>query len=74
MRHFLCLGLVLLLGAGHLPAQEQGLTVPQAVELALQSHASLRASQHELQAAEAQLRGAGALASPDVRITPGHRL
>lgn len=71
MRHFLCLGLVLLLGAGHLPAQEQGLTVAQAVELALQSHASVKASQHELRAAEAQLGGAGALAPPDVRLTPG---
>lgn len=71
MRHVLCLGLVLLLAAGHLPAQEQGLTAAEAVELALQNHASLRASQHELQAAQAQLRGAAALASPEVRITPG---
>jgi outer membrane protein, heavy metal efflux system len=71
MRHLLCLGLALLLGAGYALAQEQGLTMAQAVELAVRSHASLKASQYELQAAEAQLRGAGALAPPDVRLTPG---
>jgi cobalt-zinc-cadmium efflux system outer membrane protein len=71
MRHFLGLGLVLLLGAGHLPAQAQGLTVAQAVELALQTHASLQASRHEIRAAEAQLRSAAALTAPEVRLTPG---
>lgn len=70
MRHALCLGLVLLLCAGQLPAQEQALTVAQAVELALQNHASLKVSGFELRAAEAQVRGAGALAAPEVRVTP----
>jgi cobalt-zinc-cadmium efflux system outer membrane protein len=70
MRHLSCLGLVLLLWAGPLMAQEQGLTVAQAVATALENHPSLKAAGFELQAAEAQLRGARALASPEVRVTP----
>lgn len=71
MKHSLCLGLVLLLCAGRLAAQEQALTVARAVELALQNHPSLKVSGFELQAAEAQVRGAGARAAPEVRVTPG---
>jgi cobalt-zinc-cadmium efflux system outer membrane protein len=70
MRHPLCLGLLLLLWAGQLTAQEQALTVAQAVELALQNHASLKVSGFELQAAAAQVRGAGARTAPEVRVTP----
>ncbi|MHB8994655.1 MAG: TolC family protein [Armatimonadota bacterium] len=71
MRHSLCLGLLLLLLCGQLTAQEQALTVAQAVELALQNHPSLKASAFELRAAEAQVRGAGARVTPEVRVTPG---
>lgn len=71
MRHSLCLGLLLLLCAGQSVAQEQALTVAQAVELALQNHPSLKVGVFELQAAEAQVRGAGARATPEVRVTPG---
>ncbi|HCU37520.1 MAG TPA: hypothetical protein DGT21_19435 [Armatimonadetes bacterium] len=71
MRHALCLGLVLLLGAGHLPAQGQSLTVAEAVDLAVQNHASLQAIAYEMRAAEAQVRGAGALSPPEVRVSPG---
>jgi outer membrane protein, heavy metal efflux system len=71
MRHSLRLGLLLLLWACPLAAQDQALTVAQAVELALQNHPSLKVTAFELRAAEAQVRGAGARATPEVRVTPG---
>lgn len=70
MRYALGIGLGFFLWVGQAAAQEQALTLAQAVELALASHPSLKAGAFELQAAEAQLAGARALASPEVRVTP----
>ncbi|MEI6503973.1 MAG: TolC family protein, partial [Armatimonadota bacterium] len=52
-------------------AQAQSLTVAEAVQIAVESHPSLQVARFELEAAEAQLRGARARVTPEVRITPG---
>lgn len=63
------LWLLLCLAAGL--AYAEPLTVAQAVKAALDNHPALRVVGFELQAAEAQLRGARARVTPEVRITPG---
>ncbi|MHB8995157.1 MAG: TolC family protein [Armatimonadota bacterium] len=52
-------------------AQTDQLTVSQAVQIALDNHPTLKVAGYDLAAAEAQLRGAKARATPEVRVTPG---
>ena len=63
--------LALICGVALGAARAEQLTVSQAVQIALGNHPSLKVAGFELQAAEAQLRGAKARVTPEVIVAPG---
>lgn len=71
MQTFTRLMAVLVCGVTLAAAQTEPLTVSQAVQSALARHPSLAVSSFDIAAAEAQLRGARARTSPEVRVAAG---
>ena len=60
--------LFLLISVSPLTAQERTLSLEEAVSVALQNNADLRASQLEVKAREARMRQAGAIPNPDLEV------
>ena len=73
MRYACLLGCLFLCWCGAASAQpeQERLTLAEAVRTALANHPLMRVAEYELEAAHAQVRGAQALASPELWITPG---